>query len=324
MIKATLVFIICLMFSGLMSQNMAAGEYWIDSDPGFGQATSITLPNSNDVNGQTESVSLSGLSKGQHQIGIRTMDENGIWSHTNILSIYIDSDDIFPIASSEHFVSTDPGFGMANDASIGTGLDINEAVSTIDVSTASAGQLFVCFRSQNSEGVWGLTDCRNLLIEQGDPGDVAAIEYLWDTDNGFGSGATVNPGMGNDLSSYLLTADVISSPGEHYLYVRTFDERGAWGHTHMDTVQVMPVGIDELKDHGFNIYPNPFAEQLNISPSDQESYFVDIRDLNGRIIRQERVVGHTVLDLEELASGVYQISLHLPSGDIYSSKISKK
>jgi WD40-like Beta Propeller Repeat len=56
--------------------GIAAGEYFVDSDPGAGQATPMT------VNGGTLSAHLSGLSPGVYTVGVRARDGSGAWSST--------------------------------------------------------------------------------------------------------------------------------------------------------------------------------------------------------------------------------------------------
>ena len=319
-----MIILACVLFSGLRSQNMASGEYWIDTDPGFGQAGLISLPNSTDVSAQVESIDLNGLGQGTHQVGIRTKDENGTWSHTHFLTVYIDVDDTYLISSAEYFADVDPGYGLATNGAIGTNTDINEAIVNMDIGSVPVGHSFVCFRSRNSNGAWGLTSCRNLLVEQGEPGNVVLLEYFWDVDPGFGNGTSVSMGQGNDVPGYALMADVVPTPGVHYINARILDERGAWSHTIMDSVEVMPVSIEELNRLGFKVYPNPFAEGLFIDPTDEKAYFIDIRDVNGRVVHQQRIQGYTNIHLDALSSGPYYLMVHLPSGDIYATKISKR
>jgi hypothetical protein len=61
-------------------QNIIAAEYFIDTDPGYGNATAIALtPGVNIVN-TAFNASTAGLSNGVHRIFIRTRNNEGRWS----------------------------------------------------------------------------------------------------------------------------------------------------------------------------------------------------------------------------------------------------
>lgn len=70
------------------------------------------------------------------------------------------------------------------------------------------------------------------------------------------------------------------------------------------------VGIEELENTAFLVYPNPFNQEVTIEVSSLSELHVQIYDNSGRIIKNEKLnTLVTTLDLSELAVGNYQIVL---------------
>ena len=106
-------FALALTAINAFSQNIIKGEYFIDSDPGFGSATEflIALPDSD----LTQSIvipyeSLPG--PGYHNLYTRTQDSNGNWSHTSRSFVDVaENADLAGIIKVEYFFNRDNGFG---------------------------------------------------------------------------------------------------------------------------------------------------------------------------------------------------------------------
>ncbi|HOZ77765.1 MAG TPA: hypothetical protein PLY34_07200, partial [Ferruginibacter sp.] len=62
--------------------NIVKAEYFIDTDPGFGAATSITVTASGNIDDGSVIIPLTGVSDGFHNVYIRSLDANGRWSVT--------------------------------------------------------------------------------------------------------------------------------------------------------------------------------------------------------------------------------------------------
>lgn len=97
--------------------NMAAGEYFIDTDPGYGKGTSFNIsPQNSDI---TQSVTVaipSGLTPGFHKLFFRTRDALGNWSHTDYSAIDVVDNASVNIVRFEYFFTSksDPGYGSAD------------------------------------------------------------------------------------------------------------------------------------------------------------------------------------------------------------------
>ena len=65
-------------------QNIVAGEYFIDTDPGPGLATAVSIPVGNNLSNLSYAVNTTGLSNGTHYFSLRTRSQEGRWSLTNV------------------------------------------------------------------------------------------------------------------------------------------------------------------------------------------------------------------------------------------------
>lgn len=68
------------------------------------------------------------------------------------------------------------------------------------------------------------------------------------------------------------------------------------------------LGIDETVSK-FNIYPNPSTGILNIELNGSESYLVQINDVVGKIVSEEKINSNTTLDLNNLEKGIYFVNI---------------
>ncbi|MBX7094110.1 MAG: FG-GAP-like repeat-containing protein [Flavobacteriales bacterium] len=80
------------------------------------------------------------------------------------------------------------------------------------------------------------------------------------------------------------------------------------------TVTVGAVGIGELSENGFNVYPNPAKDMLYISSSNG-NYSVEMYDVTGRVVYTKTTTsGNSQIDVNEMVPGVYFIRLENASG----------
>ena len=118
----TSLLLACLVvFTTLQAQQINRSEYFIDVDPGVGNATgsNITIP-VNSVN-FIQNIPTTGLLSGFHKLGVRIRNSNNEWSQTLAQQFYI-----FTIESGggnnptanlngfEYFIDSDPGVGLGN------------------------------------------------------------------------------------------------------------------------------------------------------------------------------------------------------------------
>ncbi|MBK7763086.1 MAG: hypothetical protein IPI46_06895 [Bacteroidetes bacterium] len=233
------------------NSNIVAIEYFFDTDPGFGNATLVSVTPAADIANLNMNASIASLSSGVHQLYVRSQDDNGNWSITNRSFFYK-----IPNATSsntnivaiEYFFDTDPGFGNATLVSVTPAADIANLNMNASIASLSSGvhQLYV--RSQDDNGNWSITN-RSFFYKIPNAtsanSNIVAIEYFFDTDPGFGNGIAVSVAPNTDIALLQIAADLSLLPiGQHNLFIRSRDNSGIWSVTnHMQVEKLQPYGI---------------------------------------------------------------------------------
>lgn len=108
-----ITFVFIVVSISAFSQNIIRGEYFIDSDPGFGNATgfSFALPDS-DLTHEFTIHFASFPDPGYHNLFMRTQDSNNNWSQTSRNFIDAgDNSEMSEVIKVEYFFNVDNGFG---------------------------------------------------------------------------------------------------------------------------------------------------------------------------------------------------------------------
>lgn len=125
--------------------DVSSAEWFIDTDPGFGNATRVTTAaGSNVITIPTKSISA-----GMHLLGIRSCSKSGQWSSTLTSPLYVTEP--MDVARAEWFVDTDPGEGEANN------IDINNTKETafiVPTSELTEGDHSLTVRIMTTTGDW--------------------------------------------------------------------------------------------------------------------------------------------------------------------------
>jgi len=149
-----------------ISQALTAAEYFFDTDPGIGSATTLTLNSNTGSIAQTFAISTSGLSEGFHSFYIRTRNSDGKWSlfDRGIFFINSFSNTDEAITSAEYFYDIDPGVGNGTPITLDTNANsISQSVLLpTDDLTEGVHTVFVRVRTQS--GNWSLYDSKNFTI----------------------------------------------------------------------------------------------------------------------------------------------------------------
>ena len=206
-------------------------EYWIDTDPGFGQATDIPVSET-----QTE-VSFGvnetdALGVGVHLLGFRVRSGNH-WSatYTRWFSV-LPADAFTGLNKAEYWIDTDPGFGQATDIPVSeTQTEVSFTIPETDALPLGIHQLGFRVRSGDH---WSATYSRWFMTI--DPAinnqDLTAVEYWLDDDPGYGE-ATPIPFTANQTEFSLPIGNTNElSLGYHKIGIRV--RRGnVWSETYM-------------------------------------------------------------------------------------------
>lgn len=215
--------------------NITALEYYIDSDPGRGNAIAVTISPAQDISGLTVPVPINALAPGFHLMGVRSRDANGNWSLDNYW-LFFKGGAIAPtipaITSMEYYIDTDPGRGSATPITITPGTDIPNLSLPVPINAYLPGIHIMGVRSRDANGNWSL-DNRWLFAKAfpnaGVIPNVSQLEYYIDNDPGTGSGHPVAISPGQDLANISVLVPVLSlASGNHSIFFRSLDANGNW------------------------------------------------------------------------------------------------
>jgi len=109
----TLAFWICvaLPVESALGQAIRSAEYFVDDDPGVGQAM-LLAPEDGAWGGKDEvaitDIDASLLATGPHRLGVRFQHSNGDWSYTRTTWFRVTGEPI--LTGAEWFIDEDPGW----------------------------------------------------------------------------------------------------------------------------------------------------------------------------------------------------------------------
>ena len=229
--KLILFLLLFGMVSTIRSQSITAAEYFIDSDPGRGNGTSINIGSPADIVNFTASIPTASLSSGFHFVAIRIKDADGVWSHFDKRGFYLSTStaDVGNITGAEYFFDTDPGPGNGTALSVGApGATVN---FTVPITAAlSAGFHFLAIRLKDADGKWSLFEKRGFYLSTAttDVANIVAAEYFFDADPGVGNGTPASVGATGAVVNFSVAIPTALSEGFHFLAIRTKDADGKW------------------------------------------------------------------------------------------------
>lgn len=221
--------------SAYAQPNITRIEYYLDNDPGYGNAFGVSItPDTNIVN-RVVSLNPNNIPAGLHVFGIRARDANGVWSLDNkwlFLKPYTTDTTRPNLNRIEYYVDTDPGYGNGINVSFTNGQEVSNAVVSIDPNTLSAGLHLMGIRSRDAKGVWS-HDNKWLFLKPEAPAspepDIVWIEYYIDSDPGFGRAIPIAIENAKEYPNFSLPVNISTlDTGKHIFFIRSRDRNGAW------------------------------------------------------------------------------------------------
>lgn len=147
-----------LLFSllGFGQNTITQAEYFIDTDPGVGNATALSISQNTTLN-QTLAIPLNGVSEGIHVFHVRVKNNLNQWS-IYARQLFYKSPEISnnTIVAAEYFIDTDPGVGSATAITLTPGAFIDETLNIAIPNDLSAGDHLLHLRVLSSNGKWSL------------------------------------------------------------------------------------------------------------------------------------------------------------------------
>ncbi|MBO3116248.1 T9SS type A sorting domain-containing protein [Winogradskyella sp. DF17] len=219
-----------------LGQSITELEYFFNTDPGFGNANTLT-PNANSGElSQSFNISPPTDATGFNTLYIRAKDDTNTWSlYANSIVFITDTDNsgtATELTAAEYFINTDPGFGNATALPLNTNTGNLTQSFPIPIGASLSGFNTIYIRTQDDLGNWSLYDNVKFFVteEQGSGAtSITALEYFIDTDPGFGNATSVgvNTNTGSVSQSFAIPL-VNLDEGFHNLYIRTQDDFGEW------------------------------------------------------------------------------------------------
>ena len=142
-------------------------EYFVDTDPGEGNATPLTVTTPGADVTVTDDLDVSTLTTGVHSIVFRARNQAGLYSIISSKLLFVNAATVPPIASIdyvEYFFDTDPGKGNATSLSVTSGTDVTIA-DDIDVSGLTKGVHKLVVRARNEKGEYSIVSSRLVFID---------------------------------------------------------------------------------------------------------------------------------------------------------------
>jgi len=321
-----LTLLCCLLFCFKMvgQTNLTEAEYFIDIDPGVGNASALSISSASSLN-TSFAIPLNSVAIGIHTLHVRVKNNLNKWS-LYARQVFYKSPQIIGnnIVAAEYFIDEDPGVGNAPVLSITSASSLNTPFA-IPLTAVSEGIHILHIRVKNNLNQWSLY-ARQLFYKSPQilGNGLIAAEYFIDTDPGIGNGTTLAITQGANVDELLNVAIPSDLPdGDHILHIRVKSSNGNWslyGRPEFTTTTSLSINDKVLKD--LKIYPNPVEEVLHFSIQNNTIEKLSLIDGNGRVIleKTDRV---EQVNLSHLPSGLYLLHIKTENGSI-SKKIIKK
>jgi hypothetical protein len=301
-------------------------EYFIDTDPGFGLAYQIEVDIPDYELTLNATANLTNLNSGIHYLGIRAAEINGRWSSlTNRFFYYADLPMSTFVGKAEYFIDNDPGNGNGTPFIVNTpdnqiSLDITDNLNDLE-----QGIHELVVRAANTTGKWGPGIQRVFYLikdQTTTQSNVQELEYFFDSDPGFCNGYNVNVGSPGDNLIIDFEANLSGlSSGDHIIYIRAKSTAGRWGHLYAESFNytVTGLGTKQLVSL-FRIFPNPGKNEFLIQfpEANTESNILNIKDINGKVLFEEKCNQQTHQFSVDLKAGIYIIEVK--AGNRHSSQ----
>lgn len=160
--------------------QITEAEYFIDTDPGIGNATSLAITSGNTI-AETFAIPTTGLSNGLHVLHIRTKGTNNVWSLYTRDYFYIQTESnatSVPIVAAEYFFDTDPGVNNGTDVTITQGFMVDETFAIPVPTDMTNGFHYLYIRVKDANDNWSLSIYALFEVDDGLSVDVFESENL--------------------------------------------------------------------------------------------------------------------------------------------------
>lgn len=147
------------------ANNIEKAEYFIDTDPGYGSASSINIVAGVAITDKSFVVDLGSTQNGFHTLYVRVKDAAGFWSQVINKPFY--KENVIAttnIVNVEYFIDTDPGFGLATQVPLMPSVAITDQSFSVNLSNLKLGSHILYIRAKDNKGTWGMLSMASFTI----------------------------------------------------------------------------------------------------------------------------------------------------------------
>jgi len=145
------------------ASNITKVEYFIDQDPGIGNATGVSITANTNIVDANINASIGTLGSGTHMIGTRAKDANGNWSMTNYWLFVKPFTNLAPatqvnVTALEYFLDYDPGYGKGTPVTISSSTNLTDLTFNADLTGIIPGSHYLVARAKDANGKWSMVN----------------------------------------------------------------------------------------------------------------------------------------------------------------------
>jgi hypothetical protein len=323
--------------------NITRLEYFFDTDPGFGNGTSVAITPGTNVSDFSLNAGIGALSLGLHTVFLRTQSNDGAWSQTTQWLFYKASfAGAGNLTALEYFFDTDPGFGNGVPLTISSSNNLADLGFDLNVAALSNGTHRLFVRSRDAAGNWSISN-----VVEFDRSAALPVNWLrftaeqrnaqvfleWRTDNEVDNdhyevehctdGVNYRPiaimsaqsGAGTHVYNYL--HEQPDNNGINYYRIKQVDTDGDFT---FSPARMVDMSIAVL----LTVLPNPADDFIEIK-GNEPGCTAKLFDLNGRQLRTKLLNSATGrMELTGLASGNYLLVIEKAGRLVKTLKLVKK
>ena len=146
--------------------NITAMEYFLDTDPGYGSGTAITVTAGSPIT-KNLTVALTSVADGFHTLSMRVKDINNKWSVVGVRPFYkevVPSATIPNIVAMEYFIDADPGYGLATALTVTAGSPISQNIN-ISLGSLVNGVHKLSIRAKDVNNKWSVVGIKDFTVQ---------------------------------------------------------------------------------------------------------------------------------------------------------------
>ncbi|MEJ7679175.1 MAG: T9SS type A sorting domain-containing protein [Segetibacter sp.] len=324
--------------------KIPTGEYFFDTDPGFGAATAITISPKDSIILQNFAAIVSNLQPGYHKLFTRLQDDYGNWSLTSRHNVEVIRDTTGGLVKMvEYFFGTDPGFGNCACVTFASPSKDGTFSFTIPASQIPANYKNLYFRVKDSSNYnWSITQWKDSTTLPLTFLDFSAIkqnntaQLNWKTTNEVNTayfnvqrskdainfitaGKVTAKGAGSGNNNYDYADDIsYVKEGKIFYRLEQADKDGKVTYSKI-------ISIVTAENNQYVIAPNPakdFFTVINNRNAATGNATLLVRDIAGHTVLQQRLMNASSqnINISKLAKGIYIVKI-VASGTVQTKKL---